>query len=75
MSEVFEEEDSVTIIKEEGSRAGKSKNIKNHLGEEIRIVIQNIKRIEREPVFLPLGRTQAASFSFWNFSNKMEIYT
>ena len=75
MGEVFEEEDSVIIIKEEGSRSGKSKNIKNHLEEEIRIVIQNMRSSKREPVPLPVGGTQAFSFSFLNFSNKMEIYT
>ena len=75
MGEVFEEEDSVIIIKEEGSRSGKSKNIKNALKEEIRIVIQNMRSSKREPVPLPVGRTQAFSFSFLNFSNKMEIYT
>ena len=32
------EEESVSIIKEEGSRAGRSKNIKNNLETEIRLV-------------------------------------
>ena len=73
MGNVFEAEDSVTIINEERSRAAKSKNIKNQLGEEIRLVILNNKR--SEPVFLPVGSTRAASFSFRNFSNKMELYT
>lgn len=72
MGDVFEAEDSVTIINEERSRSVKSKNIKNKLGEEVRLVILNIRRSEH--VFLPVGRTQAASFSFSNFSNKMELY-
>ena len=44
----------------------------NELKDEIRLVILNNKK--SEPVLLPVGRKQAISFSFWNFSNKMEIY-
>ena len=73
MGDVFESEDSITIINEERSRAAKSKNIKNQLGEEIRLVILNSKR--NEPLPLPVESTRAANFSFRNFSNKMELYT
>ena len=72
VGEVFEDDDTLTIIKEESFRAGKAKNIKNELQDEIRLVILNNKK--SEPVLLPVGRKQAISFSFWNFSNKMEIY-
>ena len=72
VGEVFEDDDTITIIKEESFRAGKAKNIKNELEEEIRLVILNTKK--REPVLLPVGRKQAISLSFWNFSNKMELY-
>lgn len=73
MGEVFDAEDTVSVIKEEGPRAGRSKNIKNNLDTEIRLVILSTKK--SKPVFLPVGSTQAVSFSFWNFSNKIELYT
>ena len=73
VGEVFDAEDSVSVIKEEGPRAGRSKNIKNNLDTEIRLVILSTKK--SKPVFLPVGSTQAVSFSSWNFSNKIELYT
>ena len=74
VGDVFEAEDSITIIKTDTHRkgSGKAKNIKNQLEEEIRLVILNTKK--NEPIFLPLGEKKAISFGFWNFSNKMEIY-
>ena len=71
VGDVFEDEDTVTIIKDESSRAGKAKNIKNQIEEEIRLVILNTRK--DEPVFVPVGRTKAISFSS-TFSNKVEIY-
>ena len=67
------EEEGVGIIKEEGSRAGRSKNIKNNLETEIRLVVLSMRK--KKPVLLPVGSTQAVSFCVWNFSNKIEIYT
>ena len=74
VGDVFEAEDTITIIKTDTHRkgSGKAKNIKNLLEEEIRLVILNTKK--NEPIFLPLGEQKAISFGFWNFSNKMEIY-
>ena len=74
VGDVFEAEDTITIIKTDTHRkgSGKAKNIKNQLEEEIRLVILNTKK--NEPIFLPLGEKKAISFGFWNFSNKMEIY-
>ena len=71
VGDVFEDEDTVTIIKDESSRAGKAKNIKNQIGEEFRLVILNIGK--DEVVFVPVDRTKAISFSS-SFSNKVEIY-
>ena len=73
VGEVFDEEDSVSIIKEEGSRAGRAKNIKNNLNTEIRLVVHSTRK--SKPVFLPVGSTKAVSFCVCNFSNKIEIYT
>ena len=73
MGEVFDAEDSVSVIKEEGPRAGRSKNIKNNLETEIRLVVLSMRK--KKPVLLPVRSTQAVSFCVWNFSNKIEIYT
>ena len=73
MGEVFEAQDSISIIKKEGSRTGKSKAIKNNLDNEIRLVI--LSEQKGKPVLVPVGSTQSFPFSFWHFSNKIEIYT
>ena len=72
MGDVFEEDDTVTIIKDESSRAAKTKNLKNHTEEEIRLVILN--PMKNEPVLLPVRGTKTIGVSSLNFSNKIELY-
>ncbi len=72
VGDVFEDDDTVTVIIEDSTREAKQKNIKNNMDEEVRLVILNSKK--NEPVFLPVGDKRAVGFSFWNFSNKMELY-
>ena len=72
VGDVFEDDDTVTVIIEDSTREAKQKNIKNNMEEEVRLVILNSKK--DEPVFLPVGDKRAVSFCFWNFSNKMELY-
>ena len=72
VGDIFEAEDTITIIRSEGHRKVKGSNIKNLLKEEVRFVILNT--LKNEPIFVPLGAEKAVNFGFWNFSNKMEIY-
>ena len=72
VGDVFEDDDTVTVMKDDETREAKGKNIKNNMDEEVRLVILNSKK--DEPVFLPVGDKRAVGFSFWNFSNKMELY-
>ena len=88
MGEVFDAEDSITIIKKHresgwgagrgagwgaGRGAGEPVNIKNQLNSDIRLIVLNTDN--REPVFLPVGSKKAVNFDFLNISKKMEIYT
>ena len=72
VGDVFEDDDNVTVIKDDKTREDKGKNIQNNTDEEVRLVILNSRK--NEPVFLPVGEKQAAVFSFWNFSNMLELY-
>ena len=72
VGDVFEDDDTVTVIRDDETREAKEKNIKNNMEEEVRMVILNSRK--NEPVFLPLGDKRAVGFCFWNFSNKMELY-
>ena len=72
VGDVFEADDTITIIRSKGHRKVKANNIKNLLEEEVRFVILNT--LKYEPIFVPLGGTHSVNFGFWNFSNKMEIY-
>ena len=72
VGDVFEDDDTVTVIIDDCTRDEKLKNIKNNMDEEVRLVILNSRK--NEPVFLPVGDKQAVGFCFWNFSNKMELY-
>ena len=71
MGDVFEEDDTVTIMLPP-SRAAKAKNIKNDTKEQIRLVILN--PLKNEPVFLPLEGEKAIGTSTLNFFNKIELY-
>ena len=72
VGDVFEADDTITIIRSKGHRKVKANNIKNLLEEEVRFVILNT--LKYEPIFVPLGGTHSVNFGFWNISNKMEIY-
>ena len=72
VGDVFEADDTITIIRSKGHRKVKANNIKNLLEEEVRFVILNT--LKYEPIFVPLGGTHSVNFGFCNFSNKMEIY-
>ena len=72
VGDVFEDDDTVTVIIEDCTRDEKQKNIENNMDEEVRLVILNSRK--NEPVFLPVGEKQAAVFSFWNFYNELELY-
>ena len=72
VGDVFEDDDTVTVIIDDCTREAKQKNIKNNTDEEVRLVILNSRK--NEPVFLPVGEKQAAVFSFWNFYNELELY-
>ena len=72
VGDVFEDDDTVTVIKNDETREAKEKNIKNNTDGEVRLVILNSRK--NEPVFLPVGEKRAVGFCFWNFSNKMELY-
>ena len=72
VGDVFDDDDTVTVIIDDCTRDEKLKNIKNNTDGEVRLVILNLKK--NEPVFLPVGEKRAVGFCFWNFSNKMEIY-
>ena len=72
VGDVFEDDDTVTVTKDDETRDAQDKNIKNNMDEEVRLVILNSRK--NEPVFLPVGEKRAVGFCFWNFSNKMELY-
>ena len=72
VGDVFEDDDSLTVITDDETREAKEKNIKNNTAGEVRLVILNSRK--NEPLFLPVGEKRAVSFCFWNFSNKMELY-
>ena len=72
VGDVFDDDDTVTVIIDDCTRDEKLKNIKNNMDEEVRLVILNSRK--NEPVFLPVGEKRAVGFCFWNFSNKMELY-
>ena len=72
VGDVFEDDDNVTVVKDDTTREAKEKNIQNKMDEEVRLVILNSRK--NEPLFLPVGEKQAVGFCFWNFSNKMELY-
>ena len=72
VGDVFEDDDNVTVVKDDTTREAKEKNIQNKMDEEVRMVILNSRK--NEPLFLPVGEKQAVGFCFWNFSNKMELY-
>ena len=72
VGDVFEDDDTVTVIKDGETRDAQDKNIKNKFDEEVRLVILNLRK--DEPLLLPVGDNQAVGWCFWNFSNEMELY-
>ena len=74
VGEVFEEDDTVTVFKEDGEengpRIGEGKNLRNDSTEEIRLVIPSLRK--KEPIFVPGGLAKTVRIG--RFSNKLEIY-
>ena len=72
VGDVFVDDDTVTVIRDDETRKATEKNIKNKFDEEVRLVVLNLRK--NEPLLLPVGDKRAVGFCFWNFSNNMELY-
>ena len=74
MGEVFEENDTVSVFKEEeeedGPRIDDGKNIRNDSTVEIRMVLPSWRK--QEPIFVPGGLVKTVRIG--RFYNKLEIY-
>ena len=72
VGDVFEDDDNVTVIRDDETRKATEKNIKNNFDKEVRLVVLNLRK--NEPLLLPVGDKRAVGWCFWNFSNHMELY-